>query len=75
MHGPAQPASIASSSGLESYQPFAEGKVLPWRQANDAVGRIGGWRAYAREAQNAGPQHDPAPRREAEPGVTGHGKH
>ena len=24
---------------------------LAWREANDAVERIGGWRAYAREAQ------------------------
>ncbi len=26
---------------------------LDWRDANDAVARIGGWRAYAREAQRA----------------------
>ena len=24
--------------------------VAPWRTTNDTVGRIGGWRAYAREA-------------------------
>lgn len=24
-----------------------------WKEANDTVGRIGGWRAYAREAQQA----------------------
>lgn len=29
----------------------AELSPLPWRDANDAVERIGGWRAYAREAQ------------------------
>ena len=29
---------------------------LAWREANDAVARIGGWRVYAREAQ----QPDPA---------------
>ena len=32
-------------------------KPVAWRDANDAVARIGGWRAYAREAQ----QPDPAP--------------
>jgi hypothetical protein len=35
----------------------AADKPLTWREANDAVTRIGGWRAYAREAQ----QPDPAP--------------
>lgn len=29
----------------------ADGTVIPWRDSNDTVGRIGGWRAYAREAQ------------------------
>lgn len=29
----------------------ADGTVTPWRESNDTVGRIGGWRAYAREAQ------------------------
>jgi hypothetical protein len=24
---------------------------MPWREANDLVGRIGGWQAYAREGQ------------------------
>jgi hypothetical protein len=32
---------------------------VPWREANDLVGRIGGWRAYAREAQ--APASPPAP--------------
>lgn len=27
----------------------ADGKPVPWREANDAVARIGGWRQYARE--------------------------
>ena len=36
-------------SALEGYRPFAEEKPVPWKQANDTVGRIGGWRAYARE--------------------------
>ena len=33
------------------------GGLVDWREANDAVRRIGGWRAYAREAQ----QPEPAP--------------
>jgi hypothetical protein len=30
-----------------------------WRAANEAVNRIGGWRAYAREAQSANPAPTP----------------
>jgi hypothetical protein len=33
--------------------PSAASAPLSWRDANDRVGRIGGWRAYAREAQSA----------------------
>jgi len=46
---PSAPAP-AFRSALEGYQPFADEKPAPWRATNDNVGRIGGWRAYAREA-------------------------
>jgi hypothetical protein len=36
---------------------------ISWREANDAVARIGGWRAYAREAQ----QPEPAAAKPAPP--------
>ena len=36
-------------SAFEGYRAFREQPVGPWRQANDLVGRIGGWQAYARE--------------------------
>lgn len=49
-------------SALEGYQPFSDQQVAPWREMNDTVGRIGGWRAYAREAQEgAKPSQAPAP--------------
>jgi len=32
------------------YQQFIEQPVLPWKDSNDTVGKIGGWRFYAREA-------------------------
>ena len=35
----------------------AEEPSIPWREANDTAARIGGWRTYAREAQ----QPDAAP--------------
>lgn len=39
----------------------AESPPLAWRDANDAVERIGGWRAYAREAAAPPPTAGSAP--------------
>jgi hypothetical protein len=54
---PAGPAASASArkpadykSAFEGYRRFEDQKVQSWRDANDKVGRIGGWQAYAREA-------------------------
>lgn len=69
-------------STFDGYQRFADEKVGSWREANDTVGRIGGWRAYAKEAS------EPAKPAGAAPGAaaigttpasaadphTGHGK-
>ena len=33
------------------YQAYRDEKLGSWREANDTVERIGGWRAYAKEAQ------------------------
>jgi len=41
-------------SAFDGYRRLADPKPTPWRQANDTVERIGGWRTYAREA-NAPP--------------------
>ena len=35
---------------FRDYQSAHEVSLGSWREANDTVGRIGGWRAYAREA-------------------------
>jgi hypothetical protein len=48
---------------------------IGWREANDAVARIGGWRAYAREAQHPEPVAAPAPAASAPPKPAGHGGH
>lgn len=37
-------------SSLARYRPAGQTEVAPWKTTNDTVGRIGGWRAYAREA-------------------------
>ena len=42
------------ASPLQGYQPFNDEKVMPWKDANDTVGRIGGWREYARESEQGG---------------------
>lgn len=42
-------------SAWSSYRPFADEKVISWRDANDEVQRIGGWRAYLRESQSRQP--------------------
>jgi hypothetical protein len=34
---------------------------LSWREANDTVARIGGWRVYARQAAQPAPDATPAP--------------
>jgi hypothetical protein len=51
---PAQP--LPYRSALDAYRPFTEEEVMPWREANDTVARIGGWREYARASREpAGP--------------------
>jgi hypothetical protein len=40
-------------SPIRTYRPYSEEIVQPWRESNDQVGRIGGWRAYAKEIQNS----------------------
>jgi len=52
-------APAADRSVFDGYRAYDEPRAIPWRDANDTVGRIGGWRAYAREAQGQPPA--PAP--------------
>ena len=46
----ALPAPGEYRSALDGYQSYSEDKMVPWKEANDTVGKIGGWRAYAKEA-------------------------
>lgn len=52
----AQVPSMRYESAFAQFRRIGDAKPVAWREANDAVARIGGWRAYAREAQ----QPDPA---------------
>ena len=54
---------LSFESSFSQYRRLGDEKPISWRGANDTVTRIGGWRVYAREAQ----QPDPAPA--AKPGV------
>ena len=38
-------------SSFARYRRLSDDKAISWREANDTVTRIGGWRVYAREAQ------------------------
>jgi hypothetical protein len=37
-------------SAFAGYRPWREQALGDWREANDTVGRIGGWRTYLRQA-------------------------
>lgn len=52
----AQVPSVRYESAFAQFRRIGDDKPVAWREANDTVARIGGWRVYAREAQ----QPDPA---------------
>ena len=47
---------LSYESSFSQYRRLGDEKPVAWRDANSTVARIGGWRVYAREAQ----QPDPA---------------
>lgn len=53
------PALVYRSS-LSQYRRHADPSPKAWRDANDEVLRIGGWRAYLREAASAAPDSAPS---------------
>ena len=76
------PASAASASAMgyrsafEGYRSFKDQPVQSWREANDLVGQIGGWQAYAREGQGgppagSGPRASASERALSMPGMPG----
>jgi hypothetical protein len=48
---------MACESAVGRYRRAGEDMAIPWHESNDTAARIGGWRAYARQAQ----QPDPVP--------------
>jgi len=49
-----QAAEPAASAPFKRYQGWRDEPLQDWRQANERVGEIGGWRTYLRESQPAG---------------------
>jgi hypothetical protein len=45
-------APLQFESVLSRYKPMTDQKLGSWREANDTVTRIGGWRTYLKEAQS-----------------------
>ena len=79
----ARVSALVDESSLARYRPYRDAKPIGWREANETVNRIGGWRAYAREAQQpdaAGaareaPALAPTPNETTKPLPQGHGGH
>ncbi len=50
-------------SAFEGYRPYTDDAMTNWKAANDTTARIGGWREYARQAQQ--PDNTPSPANKA----------
>lgn len=81
--------SVVHRPALAGYRRLGDDRPVAWKDANEAVNRIGGWRSYAREAQSPAPADPrgrqdlpvatPAPASSAPSGTApaprGHGQH
>jgi len=71
------------TSPLADYRRFVDEKATLWKEANDTAARIGGWRAYARDATApaapgpgaSAPAAAPAPAAPASSAPVGHRGH
>lgn len=55
------PSELHFTSILNNYKAYTDQAVQSWRGANDRVGQVGGWRAYAKEmAEQPAPGLQPA---------------
>ena len=65
---PATPAAASAKSGagtsaFDGYKPYTDEPIGNWKATNENVARIGGWREYAKQAQQ--PDNTPAPTNKA----------
>lgn len=72
-------AALHYQSPLKAYQGFSEQSLHNWREANELVGRIGGWRTYAQEPYAQEPEEQQSAERavesSAKPMEPRHGHH
>ena len=66
--GPTAPAAASEKSGagasaFDGYKPYTDEPPGNWKAANDNVAQIGGWREYAKQAQQ--PDDTPVPTNKA----------
>ena len=64
---PSAPQPLAFQSAFQHYQPYTDDKIVNWKDANDTTARIGGWRAYAKEASAPSTTPMPTPAAAAAP--------
>lgn len=64
-------APLQYRSAFDGYRRFADEPVRSWGEANETVGRIGGWKVYAREAGEPGAGGEEAARDRRPDGVPG----
>jgi hypothetical protein len=73
------PASISTKSTanvlqfdsvFDRYQSFKSEKVESWRDANDTVNRVGGWREYLKQSQQPDPPETMTPKQSSIPATT-----
>ena len=57
----AAPTALPYRSMFDGYQPFTDEKMRSWKDSNETVEKIGGWRAYAKEAAEPASADKPAP--------------
>ena len=50
-------------SAFDGYRAYSDDAVTSWKAANDNVAQIGGWREYAKQAQQ--PDNTPSPANKA----------
>jgi hypothetical protein len=57
-----KPLELVYQSSFKNYQRYSASPIQSWKQSNDTVKDIGGWRAYAKEItqeQNPKPSNPP----------------
>jgi hypothetical protein len=60
-------APTSFQSAMDGYKRFTDEKPVNWKAANETTSKIGGWRAYAKEAAEPSPAPAASPASAAKP--------